>query len=264
MGKRGTGAKKKRQNKGSNRNLLEAGERPKPTAEEAELDKWDEEDNEYLTVLRKRLRNLKKKLDKSSRLKEMDREELNEDQRKALAKHPVNEEVFHELTNIFRGLKTVARNEQLAKNPPQEAKKPDEEEASAAPVVEAPQTPEEALLSLFHVSNLCPTNEEAARPIMAALNTQGVSCTHDELRALVTLATIMSAHYDIDKTRTPEAKYHSSLQDAINYLNAAKDAEPTYVKPAISFGRIRELADALRKTPQWLQVPAQQSRSYGF
>merc|ERR1712079_70317 len=141
-------AKKKGGKKGNrgNKDSPQRYNAPKPlTKEQKELNEWDDLENPYLTVVRKRLRNMKKKIDRVAKLREMKKSELNKDQLQSLQNIRLTEDVYLELNKIFINLKEVARD--LAK--PEE---PEPEPEVKQPEEDTPQDPVEVVMSLSHTS----------------------------------------------------------------------------------------------------------------
>jgi len=229
-----------------------------PTPISPELEKWDDENNEYLRVLRTRLRNRKKKMDKISKWKEMDRSELNVDQLASLRKAPVHEEVYLALTNVFNMLKGVAKKEADEKNPqPKKVTVDNSPPAVASPTEEKPPTPvpappakpdteTESLLKLFHASTLAGTEINA---IHADLNASGVQCTTSELRNLMTITSIITGQFNPIESLSPSKKFSSAVNDANAYLSNASIS--SRFVPSMPFGRIRELIRAITCLKRW-------------
>jgi len=247
----------KRNNKRKGKKSPHQPQRQQKSKEELELEAWDDEQNPYLTVVRKRLRNLKKKLDKADKLKELDRSTLNADQHNSLKRAPGLRELYEELNTVFTQLKKIAKPKSPKKPaPPVEAEEAKEDKKEEEEVVEevkpeppaAPQTPVEVLVSLFHASKICPSDPQQAGPVLMELEKQKVACTHDQLRELKTLNSLVTGGLCVDDS-SPARQCAEAMRN-VQALIDAEDSTPMYT-PNLTYAAARTLIEAIQATPLW-------------
>lgn len=241
-------------------------------------DEWDDQDNPYLTLFRKKLRKTMKKIQKQMALKEKDPTELNDDQKKSLQLYAETRIAFNTMVQMSNECKALAREEIEKVKPQEEPVEEEEEEVEEEPVEEpvedveekksevpaggpeaqevakpAPPPPEvslserEKLLALFHVSNSYQHTWDSQKPLLAELHQIGIQSSHEELNGLKTISHFLQGQLQ-DERMSPNDKFDKACNVSQSYLT--KSTEILEVA-GISFERLRTVAEGVLRTPTW-------------
>jgi len=260
MGKQGKKKRSPNQKRGSGQPAVKA-----PSKVDLELNDWDDETNDYLTVLRKRLRNMRKKMDKMSKLKEAGMASLNQDQKQSLKNLPIVEALCNELETVFRSLKAVAKRQQgpepssatgqkeaPAENEVQEdAQQAEADNKESSADIQKELTPTELLVGLSHASKICPSDIQQSRQLILELQHLGVDVTHERLRDLKTLNAVMTCVLCVDESPRCQSIWESAVEDA-KQLVEGSDRAPKYT-PNLTYAQAKRLIEAIQRTPLWTQ-----------
>lgn len=234
----------------------------KPTTVElAAPDEWDDLENHYLSMFRKKIRNTRKKLDKMEKLKEKGRENLNEDQLKTLNKLQETRVYYNTIVHLSDEAKQIAKALKAAEEPAKEPTPEEKQEEVPDPSNEAQQeapcegkkapAPElsdrEKLLALFHVSNVYQHTWESQKSLLNELREIGIKSNSEELNGLKTISHLLQGQLYEDGV-SPKEKFQKACVNTERYLAMS----PEILEVAgIPFERLRTVAEAVLRTKTW-------------
>jgi len=230
-------------------------------------DEWDDQENPYLTLFRKKIRGTKKKLQKMQKLQEKDAETLNADQKKALEKFEETRVAYNTMVQMSNECKAMAKADKEKEKATEEAETAQAEEPAveeekeaetpaggpeaAQEKPEAPPAPDlserEKLLALFHVSNTYQHTWESQKSLLGELREIGIQSSHEELNGLKTISHFLQGQLQ-EEGMSPNDKFKKACGVSERYLKKSTDILEV---AGISFERLRTVAEAVLRTPTW-------------